>query len=169
MDSCLTPYELHQRDMTSLTTQGVIVECMRRTPQEDCTGYKAAKLEAEKETAHKEREYQASLSPAPKKLGVLPPNFKQLIYEWANMNLKDPYSAKYTFGEWYSGYIPQVAPKPSIPIAVVFLFINSKNSYGAYGGQQIYRCAVSGTPRAVACFDHTPSHWKFDERTYQKL
>lgn len=105
--------------------------------------------------------YVASLSPPPKNGGVLPKNYKQLVYAWAEDGLTDPFTARYKFGEWYTGYIERVKPTPSTPVAILYVSINAKNKYGGYVGYTIYRCAI--IPHAAVCYDSKPAGWKFDE------
>lgn len=67
---------------------------------------------------------------------VCPSNYQDIIKEMISVNLKDPYSAKYRFGDiLYYIYNGQNGQE-------VIVMVNAKNSYGAYIGEyaHMYFC-----------------------------
>lgn len=75
-----------------------------------------------------------------------PADTERLIRAWGQVNLKDPDSARYTFGPLKRGYYqPNPTPGNGSLTAGKAQFaweqivgINAKNSYGGYTGQQAY-------------------------------
>lgn len=107
------------------------------------------------------RKYEEALSPPPAQNINLPKNYQHQVKAWAETGLKDPFSAKYKFGESYVGYIANIKPKQSTPAVFVFVMINAKNTYGGYTGYEIYRCAITDSVGPAQCHTYTPPTWKF--------
>jgi hypothetical protein len=85
---------------------------------------------------------QAEIGPMPSSADT-----ERLIRAWGQANLKDPDSARYTFGSLKRGYYqPNPTPGNGSLTAEKAQFgweqvvsINAKNSYGGYTGQQVYQ------------------------------
>jgi hypothetical protein len=80
----------------------------------------------------------------PPDYGVLPPDYKSDITNYFNANLKDPYSAHYTFYEpvetsWYQGWSTHKFYGWKVMVDV-----NAKNSFGGYTGNQSYFFTFAG-------------------------
>src|SRR5690606_37667261 len=73
-----------------------------------------------------------------------PADTERMVRAWGEVNLKDPDSARYTFGPLKKGYYRPNQIPGSLPTGKAhfaweqLVVINAKNSYGGYTGQQAY-------------------------------
>lgn len=74
--------------------------------------------------------------------GPFPDNYQELIKDHVGPQLKDPESARYRFTEPVKGYIrkaPIQGGKPANYGYVATVWVNAKNGFGGYTGEQGYR------------------------------
>ena len=109
---------------------------------------------AEKEKKEKLRKEIIGYEPTEKEIknsnaGPYPKNYKKIVKDHIGRSLKDPYSAKYRFsGKPYkTTFSLSSTPPPKSLEDVSFLygvtvFINAKNGFGAYTGENRYNISI---------------------------
>jgi hypothetical protein len=99
--------------------------------------------------------------------GTFPTDYENIVKAYYQTRLKDPYSAQYRFTEPYQGYLratPIVGGKPTKFGYIVEVYVNAKNSFGGYVGEELERLFI----RNGVCVGRIyPNAW-FSEPWYQE-
>ena len=99
--------------------------------------------------------------------GAYPKDYQQIVKQSFQRSLKDPYSARYRFAKGpYRAYLrkaPVTGGGPSSYGYISEVWVNSKNGFGAYTGERLYRAFIrEGTVVAYV----GPNQW-FPEDWYR--
>jgi hypothetical protein len=98
--------------------------------------------------------------------GSYPSDYQEAVKAYFQKKLKDPHSAQYRFKEPYKAYIretPIQGGKPTTFGYIVDVWVNAKNSFGGYTGENFHRVFIRNN---VAIGTVSPNPW-FSEPWYQ--